>query len=386
MAESILLVDDEVRILESLQRELGMDFPDISTASSGAEALRMITEKPTYAVVMSDYRMPHMNGIEFLEQVRKISPNTVRLMLTGNAELQVAIQAVNEGQIFRFLTKPCSHELLVSSLETAIKQYQLIMAEKVLLEKTLVGSINMMIEMLTIVNPKAYGKAIRVRKIVTFINQYLHLENAWQYELAASLSQLGWIIFPSTMVDKLKSFKSLTSQEQLLYSMHPFAARKLLSRIPRMETISQIIEGQQKSVDDLYLEPDRSERYLVDFGSHIISTCVEYDNLLEQGLSTDTALDMMSSSGRKYLPIILEAIQHMEQTQELGHQGKVDQLYVEDLEAGMILAEDVFDSKGGVLFKKFTTITRPMLVQIFSQLAKPGVSIEKVSVYQPNSN
>ncbi len=382
MTESILLVDDEILILESLQRELGMNFSQIDIAQSGAEGLRMLAGKTPYAVVMSDFRMPHMNGIEFLEQVRQVSPNTVRMMLTGNAELQIAIQAVNEGQIFRFLTKPCSHDLLVSSLETALKQYQLVMAEKVLLEKTLVGSINMMIEMLAIVNPKAYGKAIRIRKLVSFINQYLQLENAWQYELSASLSQLGWIIFPPAMLDKLKSLKPLTSHEQLLYSMHPFAARKLISKIPRLEVISQIIEGQGRSVDDLYLENDHSEKYLVDFGSHLISTCVEYDNLLEQGMAPETALDQMASSRKKYRPEILEAIKKMEQEQELSHQGVVETINTEDLEVGMILAQDIIDNKGIILVKKMTTVTRPMLIQIFSLMARPGMSIEKVNIYQ----
>lgn len=382
MTESILLVDDEILILESLQRELGMNFSQIDIAQSGAEGLRMLAGKTPYAVVMSDFRMPHMNGIEFLEQVRQVSPNTVRMMLTGNAELQIAIQAVNEGQIFRFLTKPCSHDLLVSSLETALKQYQLVMAEKVLLEKTLVGSINMMIEMLAIVNPKAYGKAIRIRKLVSFINQYLQLDNAWQYELSASLSQLGWIIFPPAMLDKLKSLKPLTSHEQLLYSMHPFAARKLISKIPRLEVISQIIEGQGRSVDDLYLENDHSEKYLVDFGSHLISTCVEYDNLLEQGMAPETALDQMASSRKKYRPEILEAIKKMEQEQELSHQGVVETINTEDLEVGMILAQDIIDNKGIILVKKMTTVTRPMLIQIFSLMARPGMSIEKVNIYQ----
>ena len=127
---------------------------------------------------------------------------------------------------------------MVSSLDTALKQYQLVVAEKVLLEKTLVGSINMMIEMLAIVNQKAYGKAIRVRKLVSYINQELQIENDWQYELAASLSQMGWIIFPPAMLDKLKSFRPLTSKEQLLYSMHLFAALNLISKIRRLETIA----------------------------------------------------------------------------------------------------------------------------------------------------
>ncbi|MDH3748454.1 MAG: response regulator [Gammaproteobacteria bacterium] len=106
MSNKILFVDDEPNVLQSIRRSLRKQF-DLDTAEGGEEALRMLKANGTYAVIVSDMRMPGMNGVELLSQARKDSPDTVRMMLTGNADQQTAVDAVNHGDIFRFLNKPC---------------------------------------------------------------------------------------------------------------------------------------------------------------------------------------------------------------------------------------------------------------------------------------
>jgi DNA-binding NtrC family response regulator len=132
MVEKILFVDDEPNVLSALKRELRKQF-EIETAENGEAGLRTIAAFGPYAVVVSDYNMPGMNGTRFLSNVKKIAPNTVRIMLTGFASLDTAIRAVNEGNIFRLLIKPCPPELLSRALSAAIDQYRLIMTEKQLL-------------------------------------------------------------------------------------------------------------------------------------------------------------------------------------------------------------------------------------------------------------
>ena len=123
MTNKILFVDDDANLLASFRRQLRKQF-QIETALGGLEGLELVDQNGPYAVIVSDFRMPHMDGIEFLARVREIAPDTVRIMLTGNADMQAAIQAVNEGNIFRFLTKPCAVDLLGESLNTGIEQYQ----------------------------------------------------------------------------------------------------------------------------------------------------------------------------------------------------------------------------------------------------------------------
>ncbi len=129
MSNRVLLVDDDANILAAFQRQLRKKA-DIRTASSGAAGLEILRDAGPFAVVVTDYCMPEMNGIEFLSQVRRISPDAVRMLLTGSADLEAAIQAVNQGHIFRFLTKPCASEDLLKALAAGIQEYRRIHKER----------------------------------------------------------------------------------------------------------------------------------------------------------------------------------------------------------------------------------------------------------------
>ena len=132
MAEKILLVDDDSNVLDGYRRSLNKEFL-METAEGGTQALAMAAEKGPYAVVISDMRMPEMDGIQLLSRIKAIAPDTIRVMLTGNADMDTAINAINEGSIFRFLNKPCSREIMARTITAALVQYRLVTAEKQLL-------------------------------------------------------------------------------------------------------------------------------------------------------------------------------------------------------------------------------------------------------------
>ena len=123
MNDKILLVDDEPKVLAAIQRQLRKQFR-FETALSGEEALKIIDEKGPFAVVVSDYKMPGMNGIDFLCKVKTVDPDTVRMMLTGSADMSTAIAAVNEGSIFQFHPKPCPAETLGQAIKSGIDKYR----------------------------------------------------------------------------------------------------------------------------------------------------------------------------------------------------------------------------------------------------------------------
>ena len=123
MNEKILLVDDEPKVLAAIKRQLRKEFR-FETALSGEEALKVIDEKGPFAVVVSDYKMPGMNGIDFLCKVKTVDPDTVRMMLTGSADMSTAIQAVNEGSIFQFHPKPCPADTLGKAIKSGIDKYR----------------------------------------------------------------------------------------------------------------------------------------------------------------------------------------------------------------------------------------------------------------------
>jgi sigma-B regulation protein RsbU (phosphoserine phosphatase) len=134
MDDKILLVDDDFMVLAGLKRQLINQF-NIETALSGKQALKMIETNGPYAVIVSDYLMPEMNGVELLSQIKQIYPATVRMMLTGSGDMTTAIKAVNEGNIFQFHLKPCSADLLRGSLTSGLEKYRKITQANMQLNK-----------------------------------------------------------------------------------------------------------------------------------------------------------------------------------------------------------------------------------------------------------
>ena len=120
MNQRVLFVDDEPNVLEGIQRTLRKQV-ELQTASSGAEALNLMRETGPFALVVSDMRMPAMNGTQFLAKVREQEPDTVRMILSGQADLADTIAAVNEGHIYRFLSKPIGPSELLRVVRDALK-------------------------------------------------------------------------------------------------------------------------------------------------------------------------------------------------------------------------------------------------------------------------
>jgi serine phosphatase RsbU (regulator of sigma subunit) len=129
MKDKVLLVDDDAMVLAGLKRQLRNQF-SIDTALSGEDALKQVRENGPYAVIVSDFMMPEMNGIEFLCRVKKTHPDTVRMMLTGTADMPTAIRAVNEGSIFQFHPKPCPTDTLCQAIQSAIGEYRKVISDQ----------------------------------------------------------------------------------------------------------------------------------------------------------------------------------------------------------------------------------------------------------------
>ena len=122
MNRRVLIVDDDANLVASLKRRLGRRF-QVSTALSGEAGLELMQSEGPFAIVISDQRMTHMDGIRYLAEVKRLYPDCVRMMLTGNIDLKTAIDAINEAGAFRFLTKPCAIEDLVQAIEDGLRVF-----------------------------------------------------------------------------------------------------------------------------------------------------------------------------------------------------------------------------------------------------------------------
>ncbi len=356
MSDKVLCVDDDANILAGYRRQLHKQF-NLDTAQSAAEGLKTLSERGPFAVVVSDLRMPGMDGIEFLGRVRSMWPNTVRVMLTGNADLDSAINAVNDGNIFRFLTKPCPANLLAKAITSSIEQYRLVMAEKELLEKTFKNSIKVLVDVLAMVNPLAFSRSSRVKRYVLHIVRELRLPNLWQFEIAAMLSQIGCVTVPQEVLEKVLTNIRLTPAEREMFNSHPSIAHSLLSKIPRLDIVAKIIAGQLNPVASAS-EMNFTTGDVVALGAQILKVALDFDQLYETGTSTEKAIERMLGRPDQYDPNIVNALKNIKSS---SSGMKVKLATVPDVTLGMILGENVYTKKGLLLAAKGQEITYTVL-------------------------
>jgi DNA-binding NtrC family response regulator len=139
MSGKVLFVDDDPVLLKGLSRQFRKRF-DLLIASGGEEALRFLSNREVIAVAVVDMRMPGIDGLELLRLMQKVAPNTIRIMLTGNADQQTAVDAINQGNVFRFYSKPCQYQQLGDGVDAALRQYELERSEHELVEKIVAGN------------------------------------------------------------------------------------------------------------------------------------------------------------------------------------------------------------------------------------------------------
>lgn len=354
----VLCVDDEPMVLESLESVLRRSYA-VFTARSANDGLALMTQKGPFAVVLSDMRMPGMDGAKFLAKAKEIAPDTVRMLLTGYAEMASAIAAVNEGQIFRFLTKPCPQPLLLGAIRDAVRQYELVTAQKVLLEQTLRGSIQALIDILALSNPRVFGRATSIRESVRDMARRIGLQELWAVEVAAMLYHIGYMILVPEIAEKVHSGAKLEPADQEKVDLLPKITEQLLEEIPRLEPVRSIIRNQSR--------PRAAVRTLnredpVEIGTEALRIALAFDELLKSGMTEDSALSLMKSRGAAYDPELLEAFCSQKNLQS----GLRDlrEIKFAEIKAGMTLNEDLKLRSGTLLAPKGYVITQSFIERI----------------------
>jgi len=373
----ILCVDDEPRVLESLSLLLRRRY-EVQAQTSAEAALDLIRQGARFAVVISDMRMPGMDGATFLRNVREIAPDMTRLLLTGQSDLQSAMSAVNEGGIFRFLSKPCSPETLQLAIEAAVEQHRLINAERDLLEHTLHGSILALTDALALTNPLAFGRASRVHQLVSEMGRRLATPMRWQVEIAAMLSELGSLALSPEIVEKIYYGRPLDAEERKLAARCPAVVQQLLGRIPRLELVREMLAmlGDLAHVPARTLDP--SQLALVQNGAAQLRLAVEFDRLEAQGTVAADAVDLLRGQNR-HPETLLEALAAVRGARNAAQD--VRELPLTMLRAGMVIAEDVRLESGALLVARGFKISAGFVERVAG--LRPGACKALIRVIIP---
>ncbi len=325
MAEKILLVDDESNILDGYRRSLRGEF-EMEIALGGQQALTCIAENGPYAVVISDMRMPGIDGIQLLSRIKGVSPDTVRVMLTGNADMETAVNAINEGSIF----------------------------------------LQVLSEVLSLVNPAAFSRAERARRYIHHIVTFMKLGNPWQYEIAAMLSQLGCVTLAAETTDAVYRGQALSPNDQAQYDAHPSVAYALLSKIPRLEPIAWMIKQQNQPV----AKSGESEMADMRLGAEILRLILAYEKAIHQGSSRTEAAHLLARQNTNFSPEFFRALVTLDPNAE---EGELRKCGIQELAPGMIIQREVRSSEGTLLVSKGQEVTPTVIAKLKNFHARSAI-------------
>jgi FixJ family two-component response regulator len=370
----ILCVDDEPRVLDGMRRTLGMNF-EVKTAEGGAQALAILAGPERFAVTISDMRMPGMDGAAYLEQAAVCDPNMVRMLLTGQSDMQAAIRAINHGRIFRFLTKPCDADVLNCAVEDALEQHRLITAEKELLEKTLYGSIQVLTEMLSLVNPVAFSRAVRIKRLVQHVARVLKLPDPWQLELAVMISHLGYVGMQPELLERAYTGQPITADEKALLGGAAQTAHHLMVKIPRIEAVLAIVERLGDPAPPLQGLQRAAKESRLPWAVHVILAAERADQLSYRHPSPRLIVEGLKSE--KFDPTVIESLGRAE-FHSLASR-KTIQITARQLEPGMFLLEDAVSPVGALMAKGGQEVT-PTVALLLKRMAERNNLREPLSV------
>lgn len=358
MSSGILFVDDDVSLLNSLERNLSFDY-QVRFVDSGMAGLEALKADRTTAVVVTDMNMPKMNGVQFIEQARRLVPEAIFLMLTGNQDVDTAIRAVNDGSVFRFLNKPCSVTEIRAAIDAATKQYQLIHSEKELLQKTFVGAVNLLTDVLEALRPELIQQSQRVDAIMKTCEAEWQAEGSWEYRLAGRLGLVGFGLLPVPEQDLFQRLEPAHPESVQLFEKIATMTSRLIERIPRLNRISQIIQGQITADGSALIGSPNF--HSVEVGSTLLRVGIHWATMVAHGVPPNLALRRLRSA----LPCLPEeidrALLRFSAAKVVREPVRVT---LPQLRPGMVLLEDARGTNGAVLLCRGYTLTEAIIERL----------------------
>jgi response regulator RpfG family c-di-GMP phosphodiesterase len=393
---SILVVDDDEIILVAISETLSSEGYRVTTCNNPADALDLVRQN-TYAVIMSDQRMGEMTGLEFLGEVKKIQPNASRILLTGVLTLKTVIDAINKGEIFRFLAKPWIREELVATIQNAFSRYQLIAENEKLhrdtqalnsqlqqanaqlgeqlekikiqnseiersreaLAKNFDHSLELCYRIINAFHPLLGKETKAVLDICQLMAESgaLSPEEARTLRIAAWLQNIGLIgISRDVLLKSRKNPEQLTLSERNLIHNHPIYGQTLSSFFDSMEQVGTTIRAHHECWDGTGY-PDNLARETIPWPARCLAVAVYY---VECGLPREMAVEeILNLSGKAFDPEAVRLFLKVTRTAPLPK--KMREVLFSDLKPGMVLAKGIYSPTGMLLIPSDEVLTERTL-------------------------
>ncbi|WP_246264417.1 HD domain-containing phosphohydrolase [Aromatoleum toluvorans] len=421
VAPSILLVDDEASILSSLRRLLRPSGYTIHLAESGKAGLEVL-EREHIDVVISDMRMPEMDGAQFLEHVRTRRPEVIRLLLTGYADMSSTIDAINRGEIYRYIAKPWDDNDLMLILRDALERRRLQSENERLqaltqaqnaelrelnsglerkvqertreleqanaslkganerLKQNFLVSIKTFSGLMELRSGGVAGHGRRVADLARKLALRLEVDAREQQDVffAGLLHDIGKIGFSDAML--AKPVARMTGEEMALYRKHALAGEAALMPLDELKGAAQIIRSHHERFDGQGF-PDGLQGLAISVGARILSVVNDYDGLqigtlADKRLNRDEALAMLvHARGKRYDPQVVDAFVELLGGVAQEPPSRDIAVAAIDLRPGMVLARDLVGRDGALLLAADYILDESLVRQIQNYARREGIPL-----------
>ncbi len=403
---TILLVDDEPSILTSLYRVFRKEEYEVLISDDPLEALDILKERNVH-LIMSDYRMPALDGITFLRSAMKLQPDAIRIVLSGYAESSVIIAAINDGGIYKFITKPWEDDLLRVEVRHALERYELgstnrrllediggqneelrninqLLSEKINeMQESILSTIEMLSYILKTKNHKLPTNIEEIDRISLNVANRLGLteEETKTLCIAAKLNDLGNIGIDSGILNKPER---LTPEERKEVEQHPVIGETILSFLKGFDAVSRIVRYHHENYDGSGY-PDGLKGEDIPVIARIIHLLDVYDSLISHRPYRpameyqDVKRILMEGRGKKFDPEILDILIEVLEGREVSAGSDILEIEVTELKEGMVLASDIKTEKGLLLISSGEVIQRSHISKI-KNFQKTDPVVTKIAI------
>jgi response regulator RpfG family c-di-GMP phosphodiesterase len=362
---NLMVVDDQPANLKLLEDLLTQQGHAVRSFPRGRLALDGAARNPPDLILL-DINMPEMNGFEVCERLKaddKLAHIPV-LFLSALNETRDKVTAFRSGGV-DYITKPFQLEEVRARVETHLQLHRARQVERELLERTLGGAVKALSDLAHLTSPTLTERSGALRSMVVHMAAQLRLPDPWQYELAATLCLIGCITLPSDAFEHAYVGDNPSSEELHMYRAHPDAGFRLLSQIPRLENVAEMIRLQQVETSN-WAKNDIAER-----GSRMLKTAQELDRRTLRGTPFQTACDQLRTASRKYPSALLDSLKDYSPSRV---HFEVKHLPAPQLLPGMILVDDVVTGDGSLtVISKGTTLTVTLIERVRNFAKTRGV-------------
>lgn len=382
---NILFIDDNMDLIQDLAQHFFNKY-NVVTAQDGEEGLKIIERQGPFAAVICNIKMPGMDGVTFLYKVRKLSPNTRRIIMSSVADHETLIRVINKARIYHFVQKPCPTAMLEMIMDKAVDRYRFISAQRDIIDQTINSVTQAYRDILAMTNPVAYSRSSRVASIVAQMAKQLSLANSWLYELAGMLSQVGCVRIPVETMEKVFTNQTLNSIDQKLLSEYPRWSYELVKDLPKMDMASEMILKQKEDFTgpklsvaptlsdeekeaieagtmpkpepfDPYLRENLTEfgdiklRPPNEVGAELLKVAVDFETLISSGHDIEGAIEALKNRNKDtvYNPLIINTLSKIKLPEV---QKKIIEIPINQLSKHMTFEHDVLSKCGALLARK----------------------------------